>query len=241
MTPTWKLKQSEAEVDRFLERVTRVDPSLPGQRPRAVEHLLSATFDVAIERCPTLTLHVVAETLARLGISDPDLGTVDAQPLAGFVFGRGDDVVVFTSTAFGPESERFTLAHEAGHLVLEHLPRLDARGQGNLFGDELVPAVLAARDPPSHLFGGDDIAARSAKGSTQDPAQWLREVKANAFAAELLAPYREVQRVAGPLKSDAERVDAVRARFALSRRAAEIRLSEVGLVRQQAQGLLLDP
>jgi len=233
----WKHRKAEQEVDALLELVARDNAELLGVFPRPIEDLVATVFAAAFESCEKLRGSSITEILReRYRVDHTDLLEDSNASLAGYIFARGEFAVIFSESGFGEEFERFTRAHEVGHLVIEYWPLLASAKQPTLFGSEPGPVLYARRDPPGHIHMGesgekapsvtpDDYARLRA-----DQQSWLREVKANAFAAELLAPFREIRRLAAGLSPSAELVTAVRSRFGLSRRAAEIRLTELGLL-----------
>lgn len=234
MSSDWKLRKAEEQVEPLLHRVASVDRGLLSKFPRPVEDLLCAcaAFTVSVERVRRLTERAVQDVLrTQYGVSHEGR---DDTPLAGYCWAQGRLAVIFANPDYGPESELFTLAHEAGHLVVEHLPTLAAPGQASLFGESAGPGFFATRDPPGHLFVGDSTPVGEGAGAAshaqlkKDRARWLREVVANGFAAELLAPHRELRRVVAHIEDAARRVELVRQTFGLSRTAAGIRLAELG-------------
>ena len=90
--------------------------------------------------------------------------------LSGMAFLRDGKPVIGVNANHHPNRQRFTIAHELGHILL-HRPRLDA-------------AVLI--DKNKNFIPRDAI---SAEGT--DPV----EVEANAFASELLMPVKLVRQV----------------------------------------------
>jgi hypothetical protein len=70
-------------------------------------------------------------------------------------------------------------------------------------------------------------------------AAWLREVVANTCAAELLAPHREVVDFVTQLAALEDGADALVRRFGLPRRAAEVRMIELGLQGRGSRALPL--
>lgn len=237
----WKHRKAEQEVETLLRSVAREDASLLDVFPRSVEDLLTTAFAVAFESCRNLCGRAIVEILRSVYRVEHDelLENGDA-PLAGYTFARGDLAVIFSESSFGEEFERFTNAHEAGHLVIEYWPLLANSKQPTLFGREPEPVLYARRDPLSHILMGSSeerseaVSPDDYRTLRADREAWLREVKANGFAAELLAPHREVRQVVAGLPFGVSRVAAVRSRFGLSRSAAEIRLSELGLLDEPA-------
>jgi Zn-dependent peptidase ImmA (M78 family) len=114
--------------------------------------------------------------------------------IAGCCWRDGDRAVLWVNGRHAPVRQRFTLAHELGHLRCGH--------DAGLAVDTL--ATLADR--------------------TVDP----REIQANAFAAELLAPAEGV-RAALDREPTLEHVVAIAARYGISTIAALYRLSTLAL------------
>ena len=116
------------------------------------------------------------------------------QPIAGCCWHDGARIVLWVNGTHAAVRQRFTLAHELGHLRCRH----DARIEVDTF------ETLA--------------------GKTTDS----REIQANAFAAELLAPVAGVRAMIDgePTLDD---VVLIAARFGLSTIAALYRLNTLGL------------
>lgn len=226
MNAGWKHRKDEDNVEVLLRRITHPDRGLVASFPRDVEAILCSALSVSVERVRGLTERSVGSVLAtHYGV---DFDGDDQTPLAGFTYARGELIVVFLDPSFGPDAERFTLGHEAGHIVVEHLPRVAGAGQQNLFGANHDVTLFAHRDPPGNMFLG-------ASGQAA-----VREVVANGFAAELISPHREVRRLLVGVPDEAACIEKVRASFGLSKTAARIRVSELGLARPSAGGLVFD-
>lgn len=245
----WKLRKAEADVERLLQRASAIDPEIVRRFPRSVRDILCASLPVSFECHRQLTARKVVEILGDLyGVDHRQLLDDGDGPLAGYTFARGETAVVFAESQYGEGFERFTLAHEAGHIAVEYLPMLAKSRQADLFGGERAPAYYARRDPPGHLFIGDASGSESKTRDADyarlqsDRKSWLREVVANACAAELLAPHRDVTRFIGSLSPHADKRAALQMQFGLSRQAAEVRLREVqpDIGAQGALSFLLD-
>lgn len=172
---------------------------------------------------------MVSEMLRDVYRVTVDSAGDDRVPLAGYTYARGRTAVVFSNPQYGPEFERFTIAHEIGHLVAEFLPRMESR-QGDLFAAPEEP-YLAQRDPPAHIFIGEQNIPGTTPGleaRLRERAHWLREVVANSCAAELLAPHRIVAEAVTNITSYDARLVLVQTRFGVSKTAAAIRLDELG-------------
>jgi hypothetical protein len=245
----WKLRKAEVDVERLLQRASAIDAEIVRRFPRSIRDILCASLPVSFECHARLTTRKVVEVLGDLyDVDHRELLSDGDGALAGYTFARGEIAVVFAESQYGEGFERFTLAHEAAHIAVEYLPMLARSRQAELFGGERPPAFYARRDPPGHLFVGD-VAGPDAKRGDVDYARlqsdrkaWLREVVANACAAELLAPHREVSRLLASLDAHADQRAAIQDHFGLSRQAADVRLREVqpDLGAQGALSFLLD-
>lgn len=232
----WKHRKAETDLETLLKTAARLDPALVTTYPRPVKDILCASLPVAFESHRRLTASVVVQVLGDVyGVDYRELLDDGDGPLGGYTFARGELAVVFSDSQHGEAFERFTIAHEAAHIAVEYLPKLALARQPELFGGTAAPILYARRDPPGHFFSGNGASSDERGVSIEyeqlrkDRAAWLREVVANACAAELLAPHREVTRTL-TASDNADRIGALQDRFGLSRRAAEVRLSELGLI-----------
>jgi Zn-dependent peptidase ImmA (M78 family) len=112
--------------------------------------------------------------------------------IAGCCVRDGNWAMVFVNGEHALARQRFTLAHEYGHVFCAHATSIDTL----------------------------DVIA----GRTRDP----REVQANAFAAEFLAPRAGIERLTGCSEPDLETVVRIAAHFGISAIAALNRLSTLG-------------
>lgn len=125
--------------------------------------------------------------------------------LSGMAFLRDGKPVIGVNANHHPNRQRFTIAHELGHIIL-HRSRLDA-------------AVLV--DKSKNFIARD---AMSAEGTD------LVEVQANAFASELLMPARLVRQVLSESARDLhddEYLIALAKRFRVSLTAFQFRLEKI--------------
>ena len=128
--------------------------------------------------------------------------------VSGLLFRDGENVVIGVNDLHAPKRQRFTIAHEIGHLVLH-------KGR---------PLVL------DHVR----VNFRDATSSTATNAE---EIQANAFAAEILMPREMVMAEARRLMALASTTDAsivsdLAQVFEVSDQAMEYRLMNLGLRRQ---------
>lgn len=246
MIVEWKHRKAATEVDPLLKRAARLDPELVRSYPRPIKDIICAALPVAFESCRRLTVGIVVQLLGDVyGVDQRDLLADGDGPVAGYSFARGETAVIFSDPQHGEGFERFTVAHEAAHLAVEYLPVLARSRQAELFGGAPAPAFYARRDPPGHIFVGTGAAPSGTSELLDeysrlrsDRKAWLREVVANACAAELLAPHREVGRLLASLPQGADPHAALQSHFGISRRAAAVRLQDLGLVPQTSDHLL---
>ena len=132
------------------------------------------------------------------------------EDLSGVLVKEPARTVIGVNSSHAITRQRFTVAHELGHLVLGH--------NGDLFIDKTLrsQAVVVRRDGKSSL------------GMDAD------EIQANGFAAELLMPKQVIaQKVAKTLEKKSKLtpdklVQELAATFRVSQQAMEYRLTNLG-------------
>ncbi|MGY6126057.1 ImmA/IrrE family metallo-endopeptidase [Paraburkholderia strydomiana] len=126
--------------------------------------------------------------------------------LSGLLLKQEDGVIIGVNSQQARTRQRFTIAHELGHLVMEH--------QGEMF----VDGTVLRRDEKS--------------SRAIDPL----EIEANGFAAALLMPAAWVERElnegknASPNESAADATARLAKGFGVSVQAMSFRLANLGLV-----------
>jgi Zn-dependent peptidase ImmA (M78 family) len=126
--------------------------------------------------------------------------------ISGMLFRDERRKVIGVNATHGPTRQRFTIAHELGHLLLHE--------------DRQIIV-------DTHVYRRDDV---SSMGTEQ------QEIEANAFAAELLMPRSLVEKEAGalvtqnPTISAKQLVGRLAAKFEVSQQAMEIRLGYLGIL-----------
>jgi Zn-dependent peptidase ImmA (M78 family) len=213
----WKHRQSEKEVFPVVHSAFLCDKSIVTSFPRSINTILCCSFPISFESRKSLRTSMIMDILQDV-YHVYDSGVMDEGDieLAGYTFARGGYAIIFSDPQFGEGFERFTISHEAGHLITEYFP---------LIANSCASRIFEVRDPKEHFFGNTEQIKEK------------REVIANLCAAELLAPYKEVGRLFSELPSHLDPVDAVKDHFGLSRRAARIRLLDLGLI-SESSGLL---
>jgi Zn-dependent peptidase ImmA (M78 family) len=132
--------------------------------------------------------------------------------LSGVLIKRKTKIVIGVNSAHSRTRQRFTIAHELGHLKLEH--------QGEVFVDQTMrsKSVVMKRD------------------QTSSQATDAREIQANRFAAELLMPDNLVLDAFSRVVEKKAKVDsseliaALASDFGVSAQAMEYRLTNLGML-----------
>lgn len=130
--------------------------------------------------------------------------------VSGVLFRDNGRTVIGVNSRHGENRQRFTIAHELGHLTLH--------AGGRIFVDR--DFTVRRRD---------DLSSQAT-----DPD----EIEANAFAAEILMPAtmleRDVDKTAVDYESD-DAIEDLAKRYQVSVQAMTIRLSTLGLIPQAAE------
>jgi len=245
MKLNFKHKTAQDAVGRLLDATRRNAPGLLEVFPRSIEEILqSLDLPVELVRINGLTTTGVKGHLKETcGVAL--VGEPDGLALGGYTYGAGGGAVVFCETGHGEHYARFSLAHEGFH-VLEHIDLFESSKNQRLLFDSGQPMCTTAhRDPPQHLFDGE---GNPSAPLAQDRQTWLREVKANCFAAELLIPAEDLVKAIASWCSDLEASagkDApagkvlcakVAVKYGVSQTAARIRLTDLGLALGGGEG-----
>jgi Zn-dependent peptidase ImmA (M78 family) len=155
----------------------------------------------------------VAELLSRAGVSAPPVPVEKIadmlgarivrsdfnNEISGLLVRRGEEIVIGVAKEQAPTRQRFTIAHEIGHLVLHDAEEV-------------------------HVDREFRVKLRSQQ-STE--AIDVDEIEANAFAASLLMPEHFLRADARKLSidfEDASKIDALARRYKVSSQAMTFRL-----------------
>lgn len=167
---------------------------------KEAQHLLKSAGVVH----PPVPVEKLAERLKAKLSFEPFEGHDE---ISGILYRDERRVVIGINSSHAKTRQRFSIAHEIGHLLLH---------DGDLFVDKTVRLNF-----------------RSKKSSLAEDTQ---EIEANQFAAELLMPRemieREIKKRADKRKSVSEDVLAVELAsvFEVSKQAMEYRLINLGIV-----------
>ncbi|HLX35657.1 MAG TPA: ImmA/IrrE family metallo-endopeptidase [Candidatus Limnocylindrales bacterium] len=145
---------------------------------------------------------VAVERIARAeGVAVIHQRLNDGEDISGFYLRDGTEAIIGVNAAHHPLRQRFTVAHELGHAVLDRSDGMH------------IDRAFKLRNSTSALAIDPD------------------EVAANAFAAELLMPEDEVRQAVGEgldITDDRVVKDLAR-RFGVSQQAFAYRLANLGL------------
>ena len=262
MSAQFYVHRARAQVAEVRARV-----GLLGYDVAVDERLDVEALAVAFLTCEVVALQHLSERVAFAYLErtygvDTSGETPSGTPLAGglFVSRTGSHRWVFVDASESPARQRFTIAHELGHLVLEAEPALarTAAQPPSLFDDEaqetthVAPLLTYGRRCTPTVVGPDTsqsggAPSRRPRDTRRLSPDELREIQANHFAAELLMPYEGVRRViAGALgpagvqgEADLDHVvSVVASRYDVSFAAARLRLTkDFGVTGETAGGL----
>jgi Zn-dependent peptidase ImmA (M78 family) len=164
---------------------------------RAVELLES----LGIRQVPVSVDRVARALGAEIRFSPLD------EELSGSIFIKDGVPIIGVNSLHHPNRQRFTIAHELGHLRL-HRHFIETE----VHVDKQFAIRILRRDPAS------------ATGTE------LKEIEANQFAAALLMPRVELDKVVGDLPVDIDNeapLEALARKFKVSRQALEFRINNL--------------
>ena len=169
------------------------------RRRRAILRRVRELLDKNEVTAPPVPVERIARSLARLRFSPLD------NELSGMAFVKDGTAIIGINALHHPNRQRFTMAHECGHLVLHR--------------DQVTREVHVDKAFP--MLMRDAVSAASV-----DPM----EIEANLFAAELLMPEfllaGELGGAAFDIDDDAA-VTALARRFRVSLSAMQFRLGNL--------------
>lgn len=149
------------------------------------------------------SIPVPVERIARLLGAQVRYSQLDDE-LSGMVFIRDDTPIIGVNALHHPNRQRFTIAHEIGHLCLHR--------------DKVAMAVHVDKRFPVPVLKRD---AKSAAGTERF------EIEANQFAAALLMPRRILDKVLAETHTDIEdemALETCAKKFKVSRATLEFRI-----------------
>lgn len=174
------------------------------KRATKIQRLVEQILDQHHISSPPVDVHLIAKSKG-VQIIKGDLGDV-----SGILFRERNRTLIGVNATHASTRQRFTVAHEIGHLILH--------------GDESL-----------HV---DKVFAIKLRNQTSSEAVDRGEIEANAFAAELLMPTEMVRRRISELPGilDYEKDDIVIKQlaneFQVSQQAMTIRLINLGYIQE---------
>lgn len=175
------------------------------KKQRKIQRLVEQLLQRAKVETPPVPVEQVAKLLGAQ-VHYNNFRNKDA--ISGILVQANDRIVIGVNEKHTKHRQRFTIAHELGHLVL-HSHR-------NSYVDRNLPSLVRLRDETS------------SSGSDPD------EVEANAFAAELLMPTSMLEHdmsIIGSEEFDERSIDDLAEKYAVSVQAMTFRLVNLGFVR----------
>lgn len=202
--------------------------------PRDLSYAVSRAFPLAVVRLPALSTKQVELWFTQRDI--PHRFLCYDRSLCGCIVavrGRG---VLFVNADDDASEQRFTVAHEVAHFLLDYLePRQKALqllgpsiapvldGERPATAEERIYAVIAS--VPCGVF--TNLMVRDRRGAINQGVILQAEDRADRFALELLAPAEEAlagipEDVVAPLEKARCLVSYLVDRYGLSRRVAQM-------------------
>ncbi|MFO0646570.1 MAG: ImmA/IrrE family metallo-endopeptidase [Polyangiales bacterium] len=227
-----RFEVAEEQVGAFLGRIGPAKQKLlEWGFPRRVESITRAALagtTVEFVSLPALSDALIRDEL-RSRYRYRGSFEESREVLMGRVVVYGDRCVVFSNPDFGAGTERFTKAHEVGHLALDLRTKIPHVDQMTLLVTEAERVISMPRDLPGVIPMDGRVAA-----ALDD-----KERYANLFAAEFLMPRADVRARVEGIEDEGARVDAVMATYGASVTAARVRLKEMRLFAAEVPAMTL--
>lgn len=183
-------------TERWLEEAVAASGLPPRSAfPRDLPAELGLSLRVTLVSLPGLTTDKVRDWLSRRGVRTQVVDT--DRPLHGCMVARAGRAILFHDRDDDAREQRFTLAHEVAHFVLDHLlPRERAL---RAFGESIREVLDEVRPPTpeeslSSVLEGVPLGLqvrlmdRGASGTILTGRVEAAEQRADRLALELLAP-----------------------------------------------------
>lgn len=193
----------------------------PGLFPRTLERALALGLPIFLVKVPRLSLGAMRDWLAARGrVAETSLFAGPERGLHGAVIASAGQGVIFLDGADPEDEQRFSLAHEVAHFLLDYwLPRRAALAK---LGPALAEVLDGRRVPtPEERLGAlllhaplqtyADLLSRDENGVARLVDLDHVEARADRLALALLAPADAVWQHAGDL--DAARFAARHSRL----------------------------
>jgi len=236
-------------ADLFRQKIQRTHSDLYGY-PLSLSTLttmISETYWIAVQPVANLDIHKVQTVIQRLGGSLETSVLDEYSALAGFLYAYRGSGVIFIEAMDTEERQKFSLAHELGHFVIEYYQPIHLKyGSSNtipLFVEEQtrdMRQVVAARCTKRDIYGDDEphivqpieeVVKRLLDELQRERKEKFNEIRANLFAAEMLMPLEKCRQIERAYigRDQEEIVHVVMRTFGVSRQAARYRVQELQL------------
>ncbi len=187
----WLDSLSQEVVNGFWQRCGELEPF-----PRNLEQLISLALPAKLVKLPHLKLRTIEDWLSRRGASFRF--NCRSRGVRGCLIAYGGQGLIFIDEADPEDEQRFSIAHEIGHFIIDYL--LVREMALSKFGDQIAEVFDGLRQPsvPERvhaLLAGASLGVYTnlmERGETKGLD--LREIedRADRVALALLAPPEEV-------------------------------------------------
>lgn len=169
--------------------------------PRNIEQAVALTLPLALVKLPVLTTQLIGQWLQRRRIHIQPHVPLDRHDLCGCLVAHRGHGFVFVCGADEPEEQRFTLAHEVAHFLVDYLwPRRQViHALGDAITDVLDglrPATPAERAAAilSHVHVGAHLHLLPRRDTEGNPDVLIAQAenRADQLALELVAPQERI-------------------------------------------------
>lgn len=186
----WLDNTAQEAVNLFWARCGQAEPF-----PRSLEHSISLALPLCVIKLPRLRLSVIETWLARRGT--PFQFNCRGRAVRGCLIALGGEGFIFVDGTDPEDEQRFTLAHEVAHFLVDYLrARETAAGK---FGRSILEVFDGLRPPTvaervHALLSGASLGVytnlmeRDEAGASFETGVWEIEDRADRIALALLAP-----------------------------------------------------
>lgn len=181
----------------------RTSLGVPSHQPLDPDAALLRLHPVTLIRLAGLNVSGVCDWMARHRLEPPhSLTLCHNRTLRGGIIAKRGTAFIFLDADDSAQEQRYTLAHETGHYLQDHLyPREDALAN---LGDGILPVLDGLRPPTwneqvhallssTSLSHYAHLMERNALTPQLSPEVAEHEADADRFAWEILAPFDALQ------------------------------------------------